>query len=440
MTLSRRFARILAGALAASALLTGAPAIALAQAAAPAEQDEPRGLNPAGLAAIETRLAELAAAQARAGYVMALQRDGESAHVAAAGWADEAAREPMSAQTPVRIASMTKPVTAAAIMALVEDGAVALDDPLSDYVPAFAEVRVATSTSADETGEIPTEPLERAITIEDLLTHTAGLGYVFDRESDLGQRWVEVDAYSGEGDLEARISRLANAPLYSQPGARWFYSFANDVLGQVIAEASGQSVEAFMQARLFQPLAMTDTTFFPEGDLEDRMSALYTHEEGGVLVRVDEGAETLIDAPVEAGGAGLISTADDYLRFAQMLANGGVLDGVRVLSEASVAAMTAIQVPLEKMPDSMAGIGMGFGYSLGVIAPVAGAAGYPGDFGWAGYFDTEFLVSPATGLVAVIMAQELPSAHTPEGGARDVFRPLAYGAVAPLAAEVDAAE
>ena len=435
MTLARRLAPLLAAALAAG---FAAPSIALQP--AEAEAREARGFNPAGLAAIYARLAELAAEQVRAGYVMVLQRDGGTVHVAAAGWADEAERRPMSAQTPVRIASMTKPVTAAAIMQLVEDGAVALDDPLSDYVPAFAGTRVAAAMTADESGVIPTTGLNRPITIEDLLTHTAGVGYVFDTQSDLGQRWVEVDAYSGEGDLEARISRLAEAPLYFQPGDRWFYSFSNDILGQVIAQASGMSVEAFMQARLFEPLVMTDTTFFPEGDLEQRMSALYTHDEGGVLVRAQEGPETLADAPVEAGGAGLTSTADDYLRFAQMLANGGELNGVRVLSEDSVEAMTAIQVPLEKMPDSMAQAGLAFGYSLGVIAPVEGAIGYPGDYGWAGYFDTDFLVSPSTGLVAVIMAQELPSAHTPDGGARDVFRPLAYGAVAPLDAEIDAAE
>lgn len=391
-----------------------------------------RSFSASGLAAFDARLTELAAANDRAGFVAVLARDGKVQHVSRAGYADLAAGREMSADTIVRIASMTKPVTAAAIMMLVEDGALSLSDPVSDYIPAFAASRVATSTQRNGEDIIPTEALARPITIEDLLTHTSGIGYVFDYQTNLGALYIGNDIYQGEGDMDARMQTLASLPLYFQPGAAWYYSFSNDVLGHVVAVASGQSLEDFLQTRLFGPLGMADSTFFLRDEQRDRLSALYTHGEDGALsvVPVDEDAVSV--APFEAGGAGLFSTANDYLRFAQMLANGGALDGVRVLTEASVSAMTEPHVQADRTPDPMDGMDMGFGYSLGVIYDGPGEHPHrrPGDFGWGGYFDTEFVVSPSTGLVAVIMAQELPGATTGETvGARGVFDELVYGAL-----------
>ena len=403
------------------------------QAAQPAPV-EPAAFSEAGLEAIDARLEQLVADAHRAGVVMMLARDGEIEHVSAAGYADIAANTPMTADTPVRIASMTKPVTAAAIMILVEDGVIRLDDPVSDYIPAFADARVATSLQVNDDYEIPTEAANRPITIEDLLTHTSGIGYIFDYETNLGALYIAEDIYQGGADytMDQRMETLAGLPLYFQPGERWHYSYANDVLGHVIEVVTGDSLQAFMDSRIFTPLGMGDTTFFPDEALMDRLAMLYTHDDLGDMVAVEGADDAVRNAPFAAGGAGLISTASDFLRFAQMLANGGELDGVQLLSQASVEAMTAAQAALDKMPDDMAGADMAFGYSLGVI--VDGPGAHPvrqvGDYGWGGYFDTGFMVSPSTGMVAVIMAQELPGATTPETvSARNIFDALAYAAL-----------
>jgi CubicO group peptidase (beta-lactamase class C family) len=388
-----------------------------APAAAPAQQaadtaPSTRGLDAAAVARLDETLAALAESQDRAGYVAVIARDGAIQHVSEAGYADVEAGAPMRADTVVRIASMSKPVTAASILLLAEDGLLSLGDPVADYIPAFAEARVATQLMHDETFEIPTEPLTRPITIEDLLTHTSGVGYIFDYQTHLGALYIDRDIYrAGEQSLEERINTLAGLPLYFQPGERWFYSYSNDILGQVVAVASGQSVEAFMQARLFGPLGMTDTSFFPDDARLARLAALYTHDEDGTLVRVERQRDLAVLAHVEAGGAGLFSTANDYLRFAQMLANGGELDGVRVLSQESVAAMVTPHVGLDRMGEGQRRIGLDFGYSVGVSVNEDGGR-RTGDFGWGGYFDTAFVVSPSTGVVAVIMAQEEPGPGT----------------------------
>jgi CubicO group peptidase (beta-lactamase class C family) len=228
------------------------------------------------------------------------------------------------------------------------------------------------------------------------------------------------------------METLAGLPLYFQPGERWFYSFSSDVLGRVIEIITRTSLEDYMQAEIFGPLAMTDTTFFPDEALIARMATLYTHDDLGNMVAVEGADDQARDAPYAAGGAGLVSTASDYMRFAQMLANGGVLGRQRILETASVAAMTTAQIPLESVPQSMAAVDMAFGYSLGVIVDGPGAHPYrrTGDYGWGGYFDTGFLVSPSTGMVALMMSQEQPGATTSETtSAREVFDALAYGAL-----------
>ena len=405
-----------------------------APAPVPAAPAAPPAFSEAGLSAIDARLQQMVANEDRSGVVMVLARNGEVAHIAAAGYADVASQTPMTAETPVRIASMTKPVTAVAILQLVEDGLIALEDPVSDYIPAFADARVATSVQVNDAYEIPTEALARAITIEDLLTHTSGIGYIFDYESNLGALYISEDIYRGgpEYTMGQRMETLAGLPLYFQPGERWFYSYATDVLGHVVEVITGDSLEAYMQARIFAPLAMDDTTFFPDEPLIERLATLYTHDDFGDMVAIEGADDALRNAPFAAGGVGLISTADDYMRFAQMLANGGELDGVRVLSQNGVDAMTTAHIPLDKMPPAMAGVDMAFGYAVGVMVDGPGDHPYRrvGDYGWGGYFDTNFVVSPSTGMVAVIMSQEQPGATTAQTtGARAVFDALAYSAL-----------
>lgn len=391
---------------------------------------EAPAFDAAALAALDARLDALAAAQDRSGYVVVLARDGEIEHVSEAGYADIANERPMTAGTVVRIASMTKPVTAVAVMMLVEDGAIALDDPLADYIPAFADARVATSLTRDGAYEIPTEALERPITIEDLLTHTSGVGYIFDYQTNLGALYLDRNIYTMDGDLETRMEALAGLPLYFQPGERWMYSYANDILGRVVEAASGERLEAFMETRIFTPLGMDDTSFFLDADSEARLATLYTHGESGALVELPVENDHIRYAEVEAGGAGLFSTANDYIRFAMMLAGGGTLDGARILEAETLALMIEPHAGLDRMPPQMAGASLAYGYGFGVYVADGPNGARAGDFGWGGYFDTEFFVSPATGVAGVIMAQEEPGPATRDTiGARDVFRGLVDAAV-----------
>jgi CubicO group peptidase (beta-lactamase class C family) len=392
-----------------------------------------RQLDGQGLAALDTALDQFAAVQARSGYVALIARDGVVQHIAEAGYADIEAERPMTADTLVRIASMTKPVTAVAVMQLVEDGALRLDQPLADIIPAFADARVAVSVMAGEDGQIETVAADRPVTIEHLLTHTSGIGYVFDYETDLGRLYLTRNVYEDrEMTLEERINHLAGLPLYFQPGERWYYSWSNDILGRVVEVVSGQNLESYMQARIFQPLGMNDTTFFPHEEQRSHIATLYTHDESGAIQPVPASLDYAFGANVAAGGAGLFSTANDYFRFAQALANGGELEGVRILSVESVETMTQVHVGADRMPEQMNAGNLGFGYSLGVVYEGRGssASGYPADFGWGGYFDTDFFVSPQTGVVALILAQEQPSATTPPQGARAIFRQLMPAVIA----------
>ncbi len=424
-----------------AALAAGASALALLSAPAlaadvrvqpaPVETSGPRGLDPDGVARLDAALEAWAADGHRAGYAVLIARDGEVLHAAQAGYADIESERPFTPATPVLIASMTKPVTALAVMQLVEDGAIALDQPLSDFIPAFGAVEVAVSPTAGDDGAIETVALERPITIHDLLTHTSGLGYVFDAETDLGRLNIEHSLYAHPGPLSEAAEALAEVPLYMQPGTRWFYSWSNDVLGAVVEAASGRPLDVYMEAEIFEPLGMETTGFYLEAEADrSQLATVYTHAEDGSLIPRIVAGEAL-EGPqafqVPAGGAGLVSTAEDYMRFALMLAGGGALDGVRVIEADTFAAMTADQLaPGQHLPDTP---GMGYGYGFGVALPAEDpeqSLGAPGDYFWSGYFDTSFFVSPATGLVAVMMSQEEPGPYSGEN-ARDRFGPLAYG-------------
>jgi len=417
----------------------GASALAFMLAAcSPPAADGPsaasEALDPAGLDALDAALQGYVDDGRRAGAAAMLALNGEIVHSVAVGSADMESGRAMTTDTPVLIASMTKPVTAFAVMQLVEDGAIGLDQPLSDFVPEFADTPVAVSAMANEDGELETTALDRPITIHDVLTHTAGLAYVFDPETDVGRLHMENSFYAHDGTLESAAAALAALPLYEQPGTRWIYSWSNDVLGRVVEVASGQAFEAYLDAEIFTPLGMDDTGFYLGEDAAlSRLATVYTIDEAGELVATIREGEPLREGALPpqfpTGGAGLVSTAEDYMRFALMLANGGELDGVRLIGEETLGLMRTNQLTPEQMlPDAP---GMGYGYGFGVAAPVedeAQSIGIPGDYFWSGYFDTAFFVSPATGLVGVYVTQLEPSEYSGEN-TRDAFRPLAYAAL-----------
>lgn len=415
-------------ALAALALVAAGNSIH-AQSAEPVADPRALGFDPAALEVLDDRLDALAADGVRPGYAAIIARGEQIAHVSEAGLIDIEAGTPFTVDSPVRIASMTKPVTTVATLMLVEDGRIGLDDPVSDYIPAFADVRVAVSPTADGNGAFETRPPETVMTVHHLLTHTSGLGYVFDTQTDLGRLYIENSLYSGEGDLEARMQQLAALPLYNDPGDTWQYSYANDVLGRIVEVASGMPFEDFLETEIFEPLGMHSTGFFFEDVdfTEEEMSPLYVHAEDGNLTEYPE--NFMPDWP--SGGGGLISTASDYIRFAMMLANDGALGDVRILDAETVALMASPQVTPDQLGDGWQGRSYGYGVDV-VLPPEDGAqpAGLPGDFSWGGLFDTDFFISPATDVSAVIMTQIQPGPHRPEPRTGAVFRPLVYASFA----------
>jgi CubicO group peptidase (beta-lactamase class C family) len=415
-------------ALAALAFATTAILPACAQDIQTVETPAALGFDPAALDALDARLDQLAAEGARPGYAAIIARGERIAFVSEAGMIDLEAGTPFTVDSPVRIASMTKPVTAVAVMMLVERGLVSLDDPVSDYIPEFADIQAAVSPMAGEDGEIATRAPATVMTVEHLLTHTSGLGYIFENQTDLGRLYLETSLYAGEGNLEARMQQLSALPLYADPGQRWIYSYSLDVAGRVVEVASGMPFEDFLETELFTPLGMNSTGFFfDDVDFDEAdMSPLYVHAESGEMVEIEQPNPTWA-----SGGGGLVSTASDYIRFAMMLANGGTLGDVRILAPETFAEFSRPRLTAEQLGDGWTGRNFALGMDV-VMPPAEGeqAAGVPGDLSWGGLFDTDFFVSPQTRTAAVIMTQIQPSQYRPEPRTLRVFRPLVYASFA----------
>lgn len=393
--------------------------LALCACSAPVEVDLPPArpeLAPAArlssfaTAGMDTLLALSARAGLHSGSVAMIARDGHVVHATTAGFADIESRRPMQLDTRFRMASMTKPVTAVAALALIEEGRLGLDDPVARYLPAAAGVRVAASRSINGSGVIDTVPLARPLTVRHLLTMTSGIGSEED-ESDLGRIWAERYIYAGGGSLADRIDRLLTAPLYEQPGEIWRYGWSSDVLARVVEVAAGEPFDRFLQRRIFGPLGMTSTGFLPpEGQRED-MARLYTQDaDRNLVLRPVSPSDAVGWTP---GGSGLVSTAGDWMRFALMLWNGGEYDGTRILSRRSVELMTRPHVSEGVLSEfHVEGHGWGLGLAVVMDADATPTIDSDGDFWWTGYLGTTFFVSPSTGLAGVVLTQNLPGPHS----------------------------
>lgn len=345
------------------------------------------------------------------GAVTMIARHGQIAHVQSQGWMDREEQKPMRRDAIFRMASMTKPVTAVAILMLLEEGKLRLSDPVSTFIPEFTDTQVA--IPVDETarfvpGEIPdhyTVPASREITLRDLLTHTSGL-----ESGGLGGRIGNTIApRDTKMNLEQYIPTLGKVPLDFQPGTRWRYSALAgiEVLGRVVEVASGMTLDRFLQERLFGPLGMEDTAFTVPADKQSRLVMLYERTDEGQLERSEGNPAWLDTTTLFAGGAGLYSTADDYIRFAQMLANGGELDGQRILGLRTVELMASNHIGELYGPDANRPEGLGFGLAVEVVLdPVkADTRRGPGSFGWGGAFGTYYWVDPHNDLVGLLMVQ-----------------------------------
>ncbi|MEM9704902.1 MAG: serine hydrolase domain-containing protein [Pseudomonadota bacterium] len=415
------------------AAIVGFPHEAAAQ-AAPASITT-KAIDKKRLARIDDVLQAEVDAGVRAGFAAAVIHKGSIVYETAVGFADIENQKPIDSETRFRIASMTKPITTVALMMLVEEGRALLSDPLSKYIPEFANVRVATNLQADRRGDIPTMQVETPITLHHLLTHTSGLGYIFDPNTDLGKILAERNLYLMEGDLNDRVTALSELPLYAQPGTTWIYSYATDVVGRVIEVISGKDLETFFQERIFEPLGMTDTEFFyDESDFRD-LAVVYTFDEAGELVPHAQGG-SLPSANTTAfgwysGGGGLVSTVRDYAKFAAMLISGGRGNGKQLISPASVRLMTQNHLTESQLTENFRASGEGFGLGFSVVTDLGPASRSTalGEYGWGGYYDTSIRISPADKLGIIVMTQREPGPNERPTRAHMATQAIAYGAL-----------
>jgi CubicO group peptidase (beta-lactamase class C family) len=375
-----------------------------------------------------------------AGVVTLVARRGKIVEQDSVGYADIQAGKPMRSDTLFRIASMTKPVTSVAAMILVEEGKLLLSDPISRYLPAFREMKVAVPDPA-QPAQFSLATAKRAITVRDLLTHRSGLAYGFFDSGPVGEAYRKAGVTDGisssELTLAQNVDRIATAPLSFEPGARWQYGLSTDVLGRLVEVVSGRPFDRFVRERILQPLRMNDTVFQVPEDRAERLAVPYTPADGGKLRPMAEterfgnlmvgGKEWHGSPRYISGGAGLISTAGDYARFAQMLLNGGELDGVRLLSPKTIQLMTASATG--DLPPPFGAEGTGFGLGFGVVTDVGatGKYGSEGLFEWGGLYGSTFWVDPKEQLVGVMMIQLFP--QPPGVNIGDTFRTLAYQAI-----------
>jgi CubicO group peptidase (beta-lactamase class C family) len=344
-----------------------------------------------------------------AGAVVLIQRHGQPAHFKAYGLQDLEAGKPMPTDAIMRIASMSKAVTSVAVMMLCEEGRLLLHDPLSKYLPAFSKsvVAVPPPAGAPAGTKYVTVPVKRPIQIRDLLTHTAGLTYgdglaVDDYKQANLHGWYFADKDETIGQA---IDRLGTLPLHGQPGEAWQYGFSTDVLGRLVEVVSGLPLDRFFAERIFRPLRMTDSCFFLPPEKAGRLATVYALEKDK-LARGDQGDYVTGPRKCFSGGAGLLSTTGDYGRLLQMLLNGGELEGVRLLSPASVALMHANHTGDKYDRDTNAfGLGFWVMRDLGFY----GELGAEGSYGWGSAYYPQYLVDPKNNLVALFMTQLRPA-------------------------------
>jgi CubicO group peptidase (beta-lactamase class C family) len=403
------FARHLRGSLAAVIAVFGVCAFAPDAHAAPRlGEPEAAGFVPQRLQRLDAFMRALVDRGERAGVVTIVSRDGSIVQLGEYGQRDVANRKPMRANTIVRIYSMTEPVTAVAVMMLYEEGKLQLDDPIANYLP---DLKAAKVLSRQPNGRYKSVPAKNAITIRHLLTHTSGYAYEYPAEAGFKR-----DAILGQGQtLEQMIPQLAKLPLVHEPGERWTYGPSANVLARLVEVISGQAFDQFLEQRIFKPLNMPDTGFRVPENKRERFAEVYTvGAQGSGLTLATRLAPQAgpYDTPGKffAGSEGLVTTALDYWHFAHMLANGGELDGTRVLSPSTVRLMLSNHLP-ENLPRSSGALpGHGFGLGFAVLASPEkfGVAGTPGVARWGSLADTSFWIDPNKRIVAVLMTQYLP--------------------------------
>lgn len=397
------------------------------------------GFCPARLARLDAHLAEKYIATRRLPCTVSLvARHGEVAHLSVQGLADVERGIPAREDTIFRIYSMTKPITSVALMMLVEQGRIALDDPVHKYIPDWRNLGVFVA-GTHKLG-FQTRPCTRPMQVIDLFRHTAGLTYGFQLRTNVDEayRREQIGEIEKAGSLEGMIAALARLPLEFSPGEAWNYSVATDVLGWLVQVVSGQRFEDYLAERIFRPLGMVDTGFHVREGQGHRLAACYQPDKTGAITLQDDPATSSYLSPPSfiSGGGGLVSTAADYLQFARMLANGGTLGGHRIISRKTLALMTANHLPggvdlpaLSRSLFSEAaydGVGFGLGFATSTASHKTLMPGSTGDYFWGGAASTFFWVDPEEDLIGIFMTQLIPSSTWP---VRKEIRTLVYAAL-----------
>lgn len=379
-----------------------------------------------------------------AGVSAVVYRRGHVVYARAYGEQNRETATPMRLDTICRFYSMTKPITTVAALMLYEEGHFLLDDPLANYLPAFEGVQVHAGQRV--AGPHLVAP-ERPPTIQDLMRHTAGLSYGWFHDSPVEALYRETMADRKEGTLAEAVDDLARLPLLYHPGRAWRYSYATDVLGRLVEVVSGKSLDVFFQDHILAPLGMGDTGFHVPPAQRHRFASMYSIFDDiqfgrdlsqlpadRTLKVIDDAADSAYLTPplLLSGGGGLVSTAADYLRFCQMLLNGGVLDGTRLLSRKTVALMTMNHLPPALVPivtGDVVNHGFGFGLGVNVLVDVAASAmaGSAGSYGWGGAAGTAFWIDPQEELIGLLLMQYMPNSLYP---IRREFRAAVYQALA----------
>jgi CubicO group peptidase (beta-lactamase class C family) len=366
-----------------------------------------------------------------AGAVAMVLVDGRTVYEKAVGWRDREAGTRMTPDSIFRIASQTKAITSVAVLMLVEEGRIGLTDPVARYIPAYATTTVAVRKPP---GGADIVAAKRAITITDLMTHTAGISYGMEASVSAAYEAKGLGPAAGYGWYTAdksepvcqTMERLASLPFVAQPGEEWVYGYNTDILGCIVERASGLPLDQFFQSRIFGPLGMVDTHFFLPPEKKPRLVTVYASGTDGLAARAPEGQRGqghYADGPRRnfAGGAGLLSTARDYTRFLEMVRNGGVLDNVRVLSPRAVALMTHNQSGLLH-----GGTSLGFSLAFETTERIGGNGLEPvGAYGWGGAYGSVYRVDPTGRVVLALMMNQIPNATD----IRSKFQTLVYQAV-----------
>ncbi len=433
MTRSAQVSRLVAALLAVAFLSLGLVACDQTRADVPTQgprdlarvAPEQVGMSSDRLARLDDAMQGLVDDGLLAGITTMISRHGKIAHFGTFGHRDIEAGSEMTEDVIFRIYSMTKPITGVALMILYEEGKFRLSDPVHRYIPEFEGLVVAREDGPN--GQPITEPADHAMTIRELMAHTAGLSYGIFSQSQVDTLYQEAGVLDNDSTLKDMIDKLSKIPLRQQPGSMWHYSVAVDVQGYLVEVLSGQKFDEFLNERLFGPLGMNDTAFYVSEDRADRFAQVYTHDADGNLMAQEGfgGSRSYFDPPnFLSGGGGLVSTTMDYMRFSQMLLNGGELDGVRILAPSTVKLMHLNHLPRD-VKEMSPGTGFGLDFAV-VLDPVAADGISKGEYYWGGAAGTWFWIDPKEDLVFVGMIQHF-GPRRPD--VRSLSRRLTYQAI-----------